>query len=84
MACEGDFDCDGDIGAASLSCPDGELYVGTDAAEWKSVSIYHITSLSNNYYFAHVASTSGTTVTGATYGMIVRGATTTTINYLGK
>ena len=84
MACEGDFDCDGDIGAASLSCPDGELYVGTDAAEWKSVAIYHITSLSNNYYFAHVASTSGTTVTGATYGMIVRGATTTTINYLGK
>lgn len=84
MACEGDFDCDGDIGAASLSCPDGELYVGTDAAEWKSVGIYHITSLSNNYYFAHVASSSGTTVTGATYGMIVRGATTTTINYLGK
>lgn len=84
MACEGDFDCDGDIGAASLSCPDGELYVGTDAAEWKSASIYHITSLSNNYYFAHVASSSGTTVTGATYGMIVRGATTTTINYLGK
>lgn len=84
MACEGDFDCDGDIGAASLSCPNGELYVGTDAAEWKTASIYHITSLSNNYYFAHVASSSGTTVTGATYGMIVRGATTTTINYLGK
>ncbi len=84
MACEGDFDCDGDIGAASLSCPNGELYVGTDAAEWKTASIYHITSLSNNYYFAHVASTSGTTITGATYGMIVRGATTTTINYLGK
>lgn len=60
------------------------LTVNNDEAEWKSVSILHVTRTSNNYYFAHVASTSGTSVTGATYGQVVTGTTTTTINYLGK
>ena len=60
------------------------LTVNNYEAEWKSVSILHVTRTSNNYYFAHVASTSGTSVTGATYGQVVTGTTTTTINYLGK
>jgi hypothetical protein len=85
LYCEADFECDGDISCAgTISCADGCLEVGSDSAEWKSESIMHVTRTSNNYYFAHVASTTGTSVTGATYGMVVTGTTTTTINYLGK
>ena len=80
MSCEGDFDCDGDIDAASLQCPDGELYVGSDAASWQTTLIYHITSTSNNQYFAYTNSSSGTSITGAKYGQVVTGTTTTTIN----
>lgn len=49
---------------------------------WDSVSIYHITTTSSNQYFLYGASYTSTTPTGAIYGSIVTGATTTTINYL--
>lgn len=51
---------------------------------WDSVSIYHITTTSSNQYFLYGASATATTVSGAKYGSIVTGATTTTIHYLKK
>ena len=60
------------------------LTVDEYEATWKDVSIYHITQTSNNQYFAYTSSSSGTSITGAKYGMIVTGATTTKIYYLGR
>lgn len=50
---------------------------------WQQVSIKHITSTSKNQYFAYTSSSSGTSITGAKYGMLVTGETTTTLHYLG-
>ena len=68
----------------SLQIQDESFSVDGDSAEWKSTPIKHITSTSSNQWFAWTSSSSGTTVSGGIYGMLVTGTTTTTINYLGK
>jgi len=83
IACEGDIECEGDIGAASLQCPDGELYVGADAAEWQSTEIYHISTVSSSYYFLRASTSGSTTPFGTVTGRLVTGTARTTLNYLG-
>lgn len=58
--------------------------LGNYEGVWDSVGIYHITTTSSNQYFLYGASETATAVSGAKYGSIVTGATTTTIHYLKK